>query len=366
MTEPPSTRDSGEPPPDSGEPPPDSGEPPPESTELATSDPTEPEVQVERSRFQAFQDRLEAFWHDEVRVERLALVRIAFGVALLTDQLFQYLPYFGYLFGPEGVAPAGINDGRLLRTWRWTAAFFNTDDQTILGVAFALWVLSTLALTVGFKTKIAAVLTWLLTMCFFWRNTAVKNGGDDIIQIALFLFLWAPVAAGLSLDARKKPSTGTVAAWPVRLFQLQMCAMYWSTGVAKLKGGFGGTWAQGTSLHYVLNDAAMIRWSYAQWPMPIWMSAPMSYLVLIFEVLFPLLVLVRPIRVYVLWYGVLFHLAIFLTMEVGWFSFYSLAMYPAWLTDRFLVEGRHQWVARLRTAIVRLRSAASRLRPARS
>src|SRR5436309_2775139 len=59
------------------------------------------------------------FWHVPVRAERLAVTRILFGLALLTDQLFQYLPHFGEFFGPEGVAPAGLHDRWLLKNWHW-------------------------------------------------------------------------------------------------------------------------------------------------------------------------------------------------------------------------------------------------------
>ena len=50
------------------------------------------------------------FWHEPVRAERLALTRIFLALALLTDQLCQYLPYFEEIFGPEGVGARGVLD----------------------------------------------------------------------------------------------------------------------------------------------------------------------------------------------------------------------------------------------------------------
>lgn len=306
-------------------------------------------------------DAYESFWHDEVRVERLALVRIATGLALLSDQLFQYLPYLQYLFSNDGVSPVGIYDERLARQWRWAVFVFNTGEVIHLTFAFALWVLAALALTLGYKTRIAAGFTWVMTLCFLARNPAMKNGGDDILQLALFLFLWAPVGAGLALDTRAKAlrdKVTTIPAWPVRLVQLQVCVMYFATGLAKFRGGWDGTWARGTSLHYVLSDITLTRWSYDQLPIPLWVSAPLTYVVLAFEVLFPFLVLVRPLRKYVLWFGIVFHVNIFLTLEVGWFSWYSLALYPAWLSDRFLTRGWRKWALLARRSL-RLRGPAT-------
>jgi hypothetical protein len=61
-----------------------------------------------------------SFWHTPVRAERLALTRILVGVALLTDQLFQYLPNLEEFFGPTGVAPAGLHDWFQVQQWHWT------------------------------------------------------------------------------------------------------------------------------------------------------------------------------------------------------------------------------------------------------
>src|SRR5438445_642538 len=58
------------------------------------------------------------FWHQPVRAERLALMRILLGLSLLTDQLFQYLPNLEEFFGPTGVAPRGLHDWYQLAVWR--------------------------------------------------------------------------------------------------------------------------------------------------------------------------------------------------------------------------------------------------------
>ncbi len=48
---------------------------------------------------------------------------------------------------------------------------------------------------------------------------------------------------------------------------------------------------------------------------------------LVFEIGFSLFVCIRPLRKYVLLVGVLFHLGIFVVMEIGWFSQVVLCWY---------------------------------------
>jgi uncharacterized membrane protein YphA (DoxX/SURF4 family) len=288
------------------------------------------------------------FWHSPVAAERLALMRMLTGVALLTDQLVQYLPFLGYLFGPNGMGSEGLNDRWMATNWRWPVMFFTTDDMFVIILCFALWVLSSIALIVGFKTRWAAFVAWFLTMCFFARNSNVKNGGDDIAQIAVFLLMFLPSDRALSWDSRKRVGQQMVEPWGVRILQMQVCLMYTATGLAKLKGGVGGTWLSGTSLHYVFNDLALTRWSYAQFPVPLWLSAPSGYVALFWEVCFIPLVLYSKTRKYAIWFGAAFHVAIFLSLEVGWFSVYSLALYPVWLSDRWIASSWPAWEERLR------------------
>jgi hypothetical protein len=277
-----------------------------------------------------------------VRAERLAVMRILLGVALLTDQLFQLLPNFETFYGPEGVAPEGLLDSRQLANWRWTMLFFNTDYLPVLYTVFALWVAATFLMLIGWRSRLMSVLVWFLTMCFINRNCNILNGGDDTLQAGLFLLMLGPSGHALSVDAWRRRRAGrpwpaVTPAWPVRLLQIQLCMIYLSTGLVKLKGeGFlEGTWWDGTSIHYALNYVTMSRWSFAQLPVPFWLTAILTYVSVWWEVLFTPLVLFRRTRGAALLFGILFHLGIFLALEVGWFGWYTLALYGVWVPDSF-------------------------------
>ena len=204
------------------------------------------------------------------------------------------------------------------------------------------------------------VAVWFLTVCFLNRNPNILNGGDDTLAVALFLLMWMPSGHALSLDAwrwRRRLAAGQpaplclddagrawVPPWGVRVLQIQLCVIYMTTGLAKLVlEPWTGTWWDGTSIHYALNYVTMSRWSYAQLPVPIWLTAPATWISVSWEVLFPLLVCKRRTRGPALWFGLLFHIGIWLTLEVGWFTFYTLALYGAWVPGEFWDQfGRDQ------------------------
>ena len=288
------------------------------------------------------------FWHEPMRAERLAITRILLALALLTDQLIQYWPNLAVFYGPEGVAPADVHDEWLLDGWRWTALLFSTDNMTVVTILFWLRVALTVAFMLGWHTRVVNVLLWFATMAFINRNPALRNGAEDVLMVGLFLLMFSPSGRAFSLDRRRwlrrhgaAPDPPTTPAWPVRVLQIQVCVIYMTTGLAKLlrtfdgDNWFVGTWWDGTSLHYVLNDTTMSRWSFAQMPMPLWATAPLTYLSVWWETLFPALVMCRWTRKWSLWFGVLFHLGIYATIEVGWFSFYTLSLYGLWIPGEF-------------------------------
>src|SRR5258708_5059348 len=118
------------------------------------------------------------FWHEPVRAERLAITRIFLGLALLTDQLVQFLPHLAYFFGPDGSAPDGTYHEWLLKVWRWTILVFHTDNMIVVWVLFWLWVGITLGFLMGWQTRWLTLLLYLLTMSFANRSPVLRNGAE--------------------------------------------------------------------------------------------------------------------------------------------------------------------------------------------
>jgi hypothetical protein len=207
---------------------------------------------------------------------------------------------------------------RLLGSWQ--------NNEALLVAAMIAWIGSAAFLLVGCGTRPAAVVAWLMSMSFSNANPNLDNAGDTIRLILLFYLMLCPCGAVWSVDALWKRRTGPVYVypWPICLIFVQMIFMYWMNGLSKL---FGETWREGSSLHYVLGDLALSRVSQVAWPVPLFVTRIMTWTVLAWEVLFPLLVLFRWPRRLALCLGVMFHLGIFVSMELGPFVPYALCMY---------------------------------------
>ena len=102
----------------------------------------------------------------------------------------------------------------------------------------------------------------------------------------------------------------------------------------------GDSWQQGNSLYYVLCDLTLSRFSFHQLQLPLVVMQIMTWSVLVWEAGFPLWVLCPWTRTTALVFGVLFHLGIFLSMELGGFGPYMIAMYlPLVPWERWLPSG---------------------------
>jgi hypothetical protein len=110
------------------------------------------------------------------------------------------------------------------------------------------------ALLVGYRTRLAAIASWILLVSLQARNPLVLQGGDVLLRCMLFWSLFLPLGAVFSVDralARSAPflprsicSVATVA------LLLQVCVMYLVTGYLKTDA----VWTRdGTAIQYALS-----------------------------------------------------------------------------------------------------------------
>jgi hypothetical protein len=213
-------------------------------------------------------------------------------------------------------------------SWQFSPFLTNWDQNPMVLRGFmVVWLIAVFCLLIGFCTRPMAVAVWVLTNSFDNLNPLINNNGDLARQILLFFMVVSPCGAVWSVDrlrTRHSPGPVFIYPWVLRLVFLQMVVFYFVNGVYKV---FGEQWREGVSLYYVLANPAMSRVSYAQFPLPIWLLQALTWTVLVWELSFPLLVAFRWTRTPALILGVLFHLGIWASLELGFFSAYMLTMY---------------------------------------
>lgn len=269
------------------------------------------------------------WWTEPIRAERLAALRIGIGAVLLLDILWLYLPRAGDFFGAGSLGSPEVFAGRLTVGWRWSL-LSGISDPSWLYAVLIVWALAAAGLMLGIYPRLCALLAWALALSVQNTNFYLHNSGDNVRQIALFYLMLSPCGAAWSIgswwhsrDKINQPPA-LIHPWAVRLLLVQLVAIYFVNGVYKL---MGGDWRSGEVMHDVLANVAWTRFAYADLPLPPGAVAAMTWTTLVWELGFPLLILIPKLRAPTLWLGVLFHLGTAVLLPLGLFPIYMLCLY---------------------------------------
>lgn len=302
------------------------------------------------------------FWTEPVSGEPLAAFRIVAAVSIAASVVFGIAPDLELFFSDQGLIPGSAADAILAQTGRFSlkrgpsGAFSALDGVTgswlmLIALLFALGFVA-----VGKYTRWAAAVSYVLFASFTQRSLTLTNGGDDLAVQALFYLVIAPAGAVWALDA-KAGGERRVAAWSVRLIQIQLCVVYLATGLSKLDAAGPSDWLSGHAIYYALNDITLTRFAYPLLPVPLLLCKLLSWATLAFEIGFALLIWIPRIRPWLLASGLCLHAGIALTMQVGFFSSNMLMFYAVFLAPDVLTR-LHEMVSGLRERITaRLRFA---------
>ena len=267
-----------------------------------------------------------AFWFRPTRAYTLGLVRIAFG-ALIVVWTATLLPGLHDLFGSEGIAPSALRE-----PFRWTLFQVWTGDQALL-IGWAMLLIAGLAMTVGWHSRLAAVVVFVLVLSFQYRNPSAFNSGDVVIRAEAFFLMLAPSGAALSLDQRRRAgsfwSTQIRAPWAIRLLQLQLSIIYLASVRSKMSGH---AWPDGTAVSYALRlyDMLLLPTPHAFSTDPLLVNVA-TWSTLAMELSLGILVWNKRLRPWVLAAGIVMHTTIALTINVGFFTPAMFVLYLAFV-----------------------------------
>ncbi|WP_018158810.1 HTTM domain-containing protein [Smaragdicoccus niigatensis] len=278
------------------------------------------------------------FWFEPQSMMTLGLLRIVFGVVVFGWGLSLGPDLFD-LFGRDGVMPEPISSPYL---WGLLHVF---PSDTAVVILWGLLLVAAAALTVGWHSRLAALVVLLIVLSFERRNMFVFNSGDVLLRIeALFLVL-SPCGSALSLDRKRTAgsfwSAQMRAPWTLRLFQLQLSLVYLVSVQGKLAGG---TWIDGTAVSYALRVSDLTTFSLPSWVInsPLFINFA-SWSTLVLEVALAILVWNKAARPKVLVLGVIMHVTILMSLAVAFFSFAIFVLYLSFLSP----ETAERWARKL-------------------
>jgi hypothetical protein len=291
------------------------------------------------------------FWLTPEPTSTLAVVRVAYG-ALLLVWAAMLGPDLSPFFSASGILPEGHDT-----SWAWSLLDAVGSDA-FTAVVYWLLVASSVGLVLGYRTRLASVVAFIGVVSLYRRNPAVFQGGDQALRVFSFYFMFAPAGAALSLDRWRRARDSfwefpERAPWAIRLMQVQLSVIYLFTVWIKLRGT---TWNDGTAFSYSVRVDDLVRLELPTWiTTSVAVSNVATYSALAVEFAMAVLVWNRRARPWVLAAGVLLHLAIEVTLRVGFFSLAMLLFYLAWLDPQnvrswLLAQARRRRLAPLESA----------------
>jgi hypothetical protein len=296
----------------------------------------------------------------------LALFRVALGLLVAFDAALR-LPDLTVHYTDAGAVPRALIDE--LRGGEIPLSLYLINGSapfaaTLLG----LHGLAGICLAVGYRTRLATAVAWLLTFAIHHRNLLVVNDGDLIQRLLLFWSLFLPLGERFSLDRRRGAAGGAAQrflGWGSAGFIVQLMSIYFFSALHKT----GSAWQDGSAVAVSLAADSIAKLPQATIALGYpHLLALLTYTVRYFEAIAPFLLLVpvaiAPLRSALVLSFWSFHLGLFAFLELGTFSFVCIAAWcaliPGACWDRLGVPAgsgppvrvRPQWPAVVFVALV--------------
>ena len=280
----------------------------------------------------------------------VALYRIGFGVLVLVDLLF-LLPDLHTFFGERGILPMA-DSLQYLRTPRLNVLAHLPNEPAWLVAFFAVALIAAVCVTVGFLTRISALVLWLCLVSLHHRNPIIIHAGDGFLRLASFYLVFSAAGRAISVDrwlrVRRgiEPAGEPPPAAPLgqRLIQVQLAIVYIATVYWKLHGH---TWVDGTAVYY----ATRIR-EYDRFPVPylfdhLWTIKLLTWGTVAVELAMATLVWFRDLRYPVLLAALMLHLGLEYSMNIQLFQWVMISAFVLFVEPEDLRRFR-EWLRRRR------------------
>ena len=271
----------------------------------------------------------------------LALMRFSMGVIILADILQRAL-YLRAHYTDEGVLPRQMLIQHLGDGLFWSLHNLSGDFYVVSILFVAAFVFAAM-FTVGYRTRLATVMTWILTVSVINRNPLVGQAGDVLLRLMLLWSCFLPLGARWSIDSacnsNPRPKDNALLSAGTFAFIGQVCVMYWFAAIMK----WAPTWLEGQAVYYALHcdmycNAAGIWLRQFESVLPL-----LTYSAIAFEIGGPALAIfpffVNQVRLFAVVLMVCVHIGFGFFLSVGIFSPIAIVF---WLT--LLPGGFWDWL----------------------
>lgn len=268
----------------------------------------------------------------------LALMRIALALVCLSDLIIRVNDLTAH-YTNDGIWPAHLikNFGWYSGYWSLHALYDSFAWETFM---FTIHLFFVVLLLIGYKTKIANLLVWLLYISLHNRNLFILQAGDDLLRLTLFWGLFLPWHYTYSIDSFKNKFKPQQNIFANLAYLLLIFSVYFFTVCLKTSPEWR---TDGSAIYYALSlDQIKLPytgdWLYTQ---PFLMKF-LTYFVFLLEILIPVFILLPskkiPFRFYTFLFIIILHIGIGLTLFVGLFFIINIVTAIALIPDSVLTK----------------------------
>jgi predicted DCC family thiol-disulfide oxidoreductase YuxK len=260
------------------------------------------------------------------------------GLVLIGDLALR-LPQLTEFYTDLGILPRNALIALFGSPWL-ISLHFASGVWVVQMLLFLVALVVAIGFTVGYRTRLCAVVSWLLLLSMHARNPFILHGGDAVLRLLLFWSIFVPVNGRFSLDRALNP---TAASLPVRHLSpgslalvFQICGIYWFAAAEKMHP----VWiTELSAVYYALSlDQFATPLGKVLLDFPLIMSS-MTFGTVILEMFGPLLAILpfytTQLRLLVVSSFIGFHLGLVLTMWLDLFPWVCMAAWLAFLPGQF-------------------------------
>jgi hypothetical protein len=283
--------------------------------------------------------RLEHVFFAPMSAAGFGLMRIAWALSAFAFFLMQWFDIAEF-YSDAGVIPRTFSHFIARSYDRFSLLDYIGDPHAVFLVYLAL-LLCLLLAAVGFLPRLTVLASVILMFSFHERNMLVLGGGDTVLRTVGFLLLICPNISRFSLREYMARTRGitlsrTMPRWPYLLLLWQVIVIYGSSVWVKL---LGTLWLAGTAGGAALLHPTFSRFGIGFIHLLLPFSVAISYGTLVFEAAWLLLLIPQPrawrssLKRILIVAGLLFHVGIYVLMDVGSFSVAMLVAYLGLLDE---------------------------------
>lgn len=270
----------------------------------------------------------------------LAVTRILLGLMVLLDVRMRLSDYDVFL--TEGGALPREALMKYLQRREHISLYMASGADWWAYVCLAIEAAAALAFLVGYRTRIANIVVWIMVIGSHARGSILLQSGDVVLRLLLFWCMFLPMGARVSVDSvmkrivhsppRQVLSVATVA------IQFQMAAIYVFTVLLKT----GKAWRNGEAVYYALHVDHFAKQPFAGFLLEHeWMWRGLTHATFWWEMVGPWLLLVPFFfgftRTAVVGGFIAMHLGFWAGLEIGLFPWICIAgwivMFPGGLWE---------------------------------